>query len=534
MGFEMVKESYTGSTKEVTLGQGDGALKVGGDKCLPFYQFEGEMPIKPKIAMEIWDMEPPEWPESARAPFKDCLNDPAAWAKKNVEEYGADMVVVQLKSTDPNDKDASADDAVATVKKVLGAVKVPVIVWGTANVDKDAVVLKKVAEECDGSNLAIGPIEDANHKAIGAAVMGYGHTAIASSPIDINLAKQVNILLENLGLPLDRIIVDPTTGGLGYGLEYSYSVLERIKLAALTFGDDKLQLPVINNLANEVWKCKEAKQPLEEEQRLGDPEKRGIIMEVVGAVSYLMAGSNILIMRHPEAVRIIKSFIDLLSDGGSADQVAAISKLLPDVDIDFAAMSPELDLTIQEDTKGAPKAAAKPEEKKAESEAAKPEPAKEAATPEPTKEAVTPEPASAEQAKAAPVAEAVKAAPTIGAEELKSMVRETVKEVIDELKVKEKEEEKKVADEKKEKKETAEDKAKKERQEMEKKWAAERAQREEEEARVREERRNEREKHMAERAAAQERTRKMTAAAEQRSSLDKWLDRVEHFHRRKW
>jgi acetyl-CoA decarbonylase/synthase complex subunit delta len=274
MGFEMVKENYTGSIKAVKLGQGDKAVTVGGESCLPFHAFEGEIPNPPKIAMEVWDMEPKEWPESATAPFKDCLGDPAAWAKKCVQEYGADIISLQLRSTDPNDQDASADEAVATVKKVLDAVDVPVTVWGTTAVEKDAEVLKKVAEQCDGANLAIGPVEDANHKSIGAGTMGFGHTAIASSPIDINLAKQINILLENLGMPLDRVLIDPTTGGLGYGMEYSYSVMERIKLAALTFGDDKLQLPVYNNLAFEVWKCKEAKEPVDENPLLGDPERR--------------------------------------------------------------------------------------------------------------------------------------------------------------------------------------------------------------------------------------------------------------------
>ncbi|MBW2327979.1 MAG: acetyl-CoA synthase, partial [Deltaproteobacteria bacterium] len=207
--------------------------------------------------------------------------------------------------------------------------------------------LKKVSEETHGANLTIGPVEDKNHKGIGASALGYGHTVISSSPIDINLAKQVNILLENLGVPLERNIVDPTTGGLGYGLEYSYSVMERLGMAALTQGDDKLQLPIINNLANEIWKCKEAKQTVDEAPNLGDPERRGILMEAVSAVIYLLAGSNVLIMRHPEAVRLTRAFIDLALDGGSAADVAPISKQLDDIDIDFASLAPEPDLTIE-------------------------------------------------------------------------------------------------------------------------------------------------------------------------------------------
>jgi acetyl-CoA decarbonylase/synthase complex subunit delta len=403
LAFEFFKESYSGSIKEITLGKGDNAVTVGGEACYPFYQFEGAMPNKPKIAMEIWDMEPDEWPEAAISPFKDVISDPAAWAKKCVEEYGAEMIVLQLKSTDPNGEDASADDAVASVKKVLGAISVPLIIWGTANTEKDEVVLKKIAEECQGENLILGPVEDKNHKGIGAAAMGFGHTVISSSPIDVNLAKQCNILLENLGMPMDRIIVDPTTGGLGYGLEYSYSVMERIRMAALAQGDDKLQLPLINNLGNEVWKCKEAKQTVEEAPLLGDPEKRPILMEAVGAVAYLMSGSNVLMMRHPESIRMVKSYIDLVYEGGMATDVAPIQKQLDDVDIDLLALSPEPDLTIAEEKakKPAPakKAAAPEPAKKAAPEAKKAAPA------EPAKKA-EPEPAPA----AAPAAEAPKAA----------------------------------------------------------------------------------------------------------------------------
>jgi acetyl-CoA decarbonylase/synthase complex subunit delta len=392
VGFEITKETYAGSIKGVTIGKGDNALTVGGQTSYPFYQFEGEMPNKPIIAMEIWDMEPEDWPEAAIAPFKDVISDPAAWAKKCVDEYDAQAIVLQLKSTDPNDKDNSAENAVAVVKKVLKVINVPLIIWGIANPEKDEEVLKKIAEECQGENLILGPVEEKNYKGIGAAAMGYKHTVISSSPIDVNLAKQVNILLENLGMSLDNVITDPTTGGLGYGLEYSYSVMERLNMAAMTQGDDKLQNPMINNLGNEVWKCKEAKQSVEDAPLLGDPEKRAILMEAVGAASYLLSGSSILIMRHPESIKLAKAYIELLYNGGSAADVGPIEKRLDDVDLDFASMAPKVDLTIEEEKKApvkkaAPKAAAKPAAKAAPKPApkaapkaeAKPEPAKTAA-----------------------------------------------------------------------------------------------------------------------------------------------------------
>ena len=327
---------------------------MGGENSYPFHTFEGEMPNPPKIAMEIWDIEPEEWPEAALSPFKDVISDPAAWAKKCVEDYGAQAIVLQLKSVDPNDKNASAESAAETAKKVLDAIDVPLIVWGCANPEKDEEVLKAICEACDSQNLLMGPVEEKNYKGIAAAAMGYNHSLISSSPIDVNLAKQINILLENFGMPMERVIVDPTTGGLGYGLEYSYSVMERLSMAAMTQGDDKLQYPMINNLGNEVWKCKEAKQTVADAPLLGDPERRAILMEAVGAVSYLLSGTNILIMRHPESIRLAKEFIDALADGGSLAEAAPISKLTDDVSIDFAALAPEADLSIEEAKKAAP------------------------------------------------------------------------------------------------------------------------------------------------------------------------------------
>jgi len=410
LGFEFYKESDTGKLKEIVIGQGDTSVKVGGQTCYPFYLFEGEMPNRPKIAMEVWDMEPEDWPESVLVHFKDVVSDPAAWAKKCVETFGAELIVLQLKSIDPNGQNASPEEASQTVQKVCDAVKVPLILWGSANPQKDEEVFKKVAEDTQGKAITIGPVEDKNHKGIGAAALGYGQTLIASSPIDVNLAKQVNILLENLGMSTDKMLIDPTTGGLGYGLEYSYSVMERIRMAALTQGDDKLQLPIINNLGNEVWKCKEAKETAEDAPILGDPEKRGVLMEAVGAISYLMAGSDILIMRHPESIRMVKAFIDLAMDGGAAKDVAGIQKALGEVAIDYAALAPEPDLTIEAEKE---KKAA-PAEKKAPpkaAEAPKAAPKKAEAPPKaPEKEAVKPKaedaPAPAEDPEAKARAEA--------------------------------------------------------------------------------------------------------------------------------
>ncbi len=524
MGFEFYKESYTGKIREITLGDGDKAVTVGGETGYPFYQFEGDMPHKPKIAMEVWDMAPEDWAEAAIAPFKDVVSDPVAWAKKCVDEYGAELIVLQLKSIDPNGKNAGADEAAATVKKVAEAIDVPLAVWGCANVEKDEEVLKKVAEDCQGMHLTLGPVEDKNHKGIGASAMGFGHAVISSSPIDVNLAKQVNILLENLGMPMDKVLVDPTTGGLGYGMEYSYSVMERIRMAALTQGDDKLQFPIINNLANEVWKCKEAKQPVDEAPELGDPERRAIIMEAVGAASYLMAGSDILIMRHPEAIRMTKAFIDLLADGGSAQDVASISKRLADVDVDLAALAPEPDLSIEEE-KAKPAAAAKPAAEKK----AAPAPEKKAAPEKPAAEA---KPAEAAKPEPAP-APADDAAAKKADEEAKAKAEAEAREKAEqEAKAKAEAEAKKKADAEAKAKADAEAKEKAEAEAKKKADADAAAKREAEEDAIRQKRAKEREERLAQQKTEPKKDVSMTPAETQLSALDKMLDRLDRIHRR--
>jgi acetyl-CoA decarbonylase/synthase complex subunit delta len=518
LAFEFQKESYSGAVKAVTLGKGDKAVVVGGETSYPFYFFEGKMPHKPRIAMEIWDMAPEDWAESVLALFKDVVNDPAAWAKKCVEKYGAEMIVLQLKSTDPNGKNASPAEASATVKKVLGAIKVPLIVWGCSNPAKDETTLKQIAEDHQGANLILGPVEDKNHKGIGAAAMAYGHTLISSSPIDVNLAKQVNILLENLGMPMDKVIIDPTTGGLGYGMEYSYSVMERLRMAALAQGDDKLQLPIINNLGNEVWKSKEAKQTADEAPTLGDPEKRGILMEAVGAVAYLLAGSDVLIMRHPEAIRLAKSYIGLMVDGGSAAQVKAIEKVLGAKPVDLAAIAPKPDLTIEEEKKAAPAAAAKPAAK---AEAPKAAPAAKPAAPAAAKPAA---PAATPAAPAAPAAPAVDAAAKAKADAEAKAKAEADAKAKAEAAAKAK------ADAEAKAKADAEAKAKADAAAAAK---AEAAKREAEEDALRQKRAAEREKLAAERkTAVKEGAMAKTAAVVQLDALDKMARQLDRIHRR--
>ena len=309
MAFEIPKTSYTGKIREITLGAGDKAVTVGGETSYPFHLFEGEMPRLPRIAMEVWDCPPAEWAEAALEPFAGVTDDPVAWAKKCVDDYGAEMIALQLVSTDPNGLDRGADEATEVVKKVADAIDVPLIVWGTADHDKDTEVLRKVSEVCQDKNLILGPVEEGDHKRIGASALAYHHTVISSTPIDINLAKQLNILLGNLGVPDGLLVMDPTVSGIGYGIEYAYSVMERMRMAGLTQQDEKLQFPIICNIAKEVWKAKEAKIPTEGDPTLGDARKRGILMEAMSAMCLLLAGGDVLIMRHPEAIKLIREMI---------------------------------------------------------------------------------------------------------------------------------------------------------------------------------------------------------------------------------
>jgi acetyl-CoA decarbonylase/synthase complex subunit delta len=314
LAFEIPKQIYSGAIKTVTIGQGAKAITLGGETSYPFYVFEGVMPNVPRVAMEVWDVDPGEdWAEPAKEPFKDVLGDPVAWAKKCVNEYGADAVALILVSTDPNGSDASPEAAAATAKAVADAVDVPVIVYGTSNQDKDGEVLPAVAEACQGKHIIMGPVQDKNYKKIGAAALGYNHTVVANTPIDVNLAKQLNILLGQLGIKDSQLLVDPTTGGLGYGMEYCYSVMERDRMAALTQEDEKLQLPILNYVGQEVWKVKECKQTNAEAPQLGDQTTRAILMECVSAASLLLAGSDLLILRHPETVKYAKGLIQELT-----------------------------------------------------------------------------------------------------------------------------------------------------------------------------------------------------------------------------
>ncbi|MDY0000494.1 MAG: acetyl-CoA decarbonylase/synthase complex subunit delta [Polyangia bacterium] len=306
---EIPNIAYSGSVNEVTVGQGGNRLTLGGETCYPFHLFEGKMPNRPVVAFEVPDSEPQGWPTALVEVYADVWTDPVAWARKCVGEFGAELIHLDLVGTDPNGRNLPASHAVEVAMKVAEAVSVPLAVWGSANLEKDTEVLRAVSEALRGKRVLIGPVQDSNYKQIGASIISDGHVAINSSPIDINLAKQLNILTENLGVGVGSIVMDPTTGGLGYGLEYTYSVMERCRQAALTQQDAKLQYPLYCVLGREVWKVKEAATPQEQAPTMGDAKTRGVVMEAVTAMSLLVAGADVLVVRHPETARIIRELI---------------------------------------------------------------------------------------------------------------------------------------------------------------------------------------------------------------------------------
>ena len=309
MAVEILKENYSGKIREEIIGIAPNEVKTGGEEAFAFHLFEGNIPNPPRIALEVYDERPDDWADACLKPWEDVVDDPIKWAKKAIEEYKAEMICLQLVSTDPNGSNKSPEQAADLVKKISEEVTVPIIVYGSNDVEKDIAVLKKVAEVCEGKNLYLGAVKEGNYKTIGAAAMGYKQGVMALSPNDVNLAKQLNILLENLGVPLDKIMIDTTTGGLGYGIEYTYTIIERLKLAALTQNDSKVQMPIINNLAPEVWKLKEVKI---DDPSLGDATTRGILWEAMTAFVLAIAGSDVLIMRHPEAANLVKKMMSEL------------------------------------------------------------------------------------------------------------------------------------------------------------------------------------------------------------------------------
>lgn len=317
MPVEIPKDKWSGSVRSVTIGAtpADGGTRnstvtVGGEKSLPFMHFESAVVNQPVIALEIKDKKPEDWSPLLYDAWGEAINDPASWAKA-AETAGADMLLLSLSLTDEQGMRTTPAKAVASVKSVLAASGLPLAVFGPGEADADNELLVAVAEAAKGERLLLGVCEDKNYRTIVATAMANGHLVDAYTPMDVNLAKQLNILINDMGLPPDRIIMDPGTGALGYGIEYGFSVMERLRLAALQ-GDGMTQCPMIITSNMEAWKTKEAKVGQGVPAAWGDWKERAIHWETLTAVSLVESGADIIVLRHPESLMRVKAAINEL------------------------------------------------------------------------------------------------------------------------------------------------------------------------------------------------------------------------------
>jgi acetyl-CoA decarbonylase/synthase complex subunit delta len=313
---QIPKEKWVGRVREVTLGatSAEGGTRsktvtIGGESTLPFLLFEGEIPNPPRIAIEVQDRLPDDWSPILLQAWGDAAKDVGTWVKA-AEEAGADLILLTLHA--PKEEGVSiAEHARATVRQALNATGLPLLVFGPGQAELDNELLVAAAEEGKGERLVLGCCEDKNYRTIVAAALAHGHLVDSRTPMDVNLAKQLVILIHDMGLPLERIVMDPTTGALGYGIEYGYSVMERLRLAALG-GDSMTQQPMLVTPGEEAWRVKESKVGEGVPVVWGDWRNRAITWETLTAFTLVQSGADIMVLRHPESVKRVRTAIDQL------------------------------------------------------------------------------------------------------------------------------------------------------------------------------------------------------------------------------
>ncbi|MGE4274522.1 MAG: acetyl-CoA decarbonylase/synthase complex subunit delta [Candidatus Methanomethylophilaceae archaeon] len=302
----VANEKWIGEVGRVLLGTE--GLNVGGDRGLPFLGLDGNSAGERPLAGEVVD-DLSGYPSVMRDCFGPVTEDPVKWAQA-WKDQGANMICLRLLSTDPEGKNRTSEEATALVKEVYDAVSLPMIVYGCGNPDKDAATLAMVAEQMKDARLLLAQVDEDHYKTVSAAALAHGHAVLAFSNLDINLAKQMNILLSDYGVERKDIVMDPLMAPLGMGLDYSYSVNERIRLAALS-GDRMLQCPIICD-ATAAWGVGDA---ASDEEALGDRLERGSNWEAVTAIAALLSGANMLIVRSPLAAKMVQEVIRDLQGG---------------------------------------------------------------------------------------------------------------------------------------------------------------------------------------------------------------------------
>ena len=313
MAFEPKTQAFTSSIATVTLGTGDKACKLGGVNVLPFYSFDAPIENAPKIGVEITDAGIAAYPQKGLQEFYAGCTTPAEMAKRVETMHGASFLCLHLEGADPNGENKSVEECVEIAKSVAAATELPLVIMGCKNIEKDAELFTKISEALQGKNILVLSAREENYKTVGAsAALAYGQKVGAESAVDINLAKQLNVLMTQLGVAPSSIVMNAGSAAAGYGYEYVASTLDRIRAAALAQSDDQLQMPIMTPVSTEAWGVKESIMSEADMPEWGDAEERGIEMEITTASACLAGGSDAVIMRHPAAIKAIADMIEAL------------------------------------------------------------------------------------------------------------------------------------------------------------------------------------------------------------------------------
>jgi len=309
MAFDRNPQVFGAKVAEIVIGTGDAAVRIGGESTFPLYSFDAEIKNPPIVGIDFSDQGPDRQIPGVAA-FFEGAQTLAEIAKRASEAEGASFISFSLKSADPNSEDAPIEESVAKCREVAEAATKPLVIQGSGNAEKDAALLGKVAEALEGRNVLLMSAVEDNYKgiAVGAA-LAYGQKIAAESAVDINLAKQLNVMIGQQGVKSDSLAMHVGAAAAGYGFEYVASAMERIRGAGLSQNDDMLQAPIVTPVAEEAWNVKESIVSEEDIPEWGPAEDRGIHMEIATAMACLASGSNAVILKHPESVKTVSALI---------------------------------------------------------------------------------------------------------------------------------------------------------------------------------------------------------------------------------
>ena len=309
MPFTAKSGKFNASINTVEFGTGDKAVKIGGENVFPLYSFDAAIENAPKVGIEITDFGMEHEPECIKIYYEGCATL-ADMARKAASMEGVDFLSFRMEGGDPNGANKSTEELIGELKEIADAGDLPLVVCGCKNVEKDAELFSKAAEALNGKNAVILSAKEENYKTVGAAAgLAYKQIVGAESAVDINLAKQLNVLISQLGVDSKSVVMNVGSAAVGYGFEYVISTMDRVKAAALQQGDANLQMPIITPVASEAWGVKEAMASETDAPEWGSQEERGIDMEVETAMAVIAAGSNAVILKHPESIKIISGLM---------------------------------------------------------------------------------------------------------------------------------------------------------------------------------------------------------------------------------